>query len=259
MCRIVYVPNSGLVDEQDLLDLFGFLETTMGGDGNGLAFEHNDQVLVTKSVEIHTDDLAYMAANVGGPTLFHTRRATSGGICNELCQPFVVDNMAVAHNGMWRDWDDIAVDLILQGLLPGDRPINDSLAAAVFASKFGRYSLEVISTGVFVLMTPDGAWLHLRGGSFKFCPDLGIYASEFPKDWPASKRIGNDAIAFLSEDGPIFECGGWWQAYVSRLTQIWKDGQWVKKGDVEEALNQFPGSFQGEEEEDPIYQYNFKM
>lgn len=219
MCRIVYMPMPGLVEEQDLLDLFLYLETKQGGEGNGLAIVYQDEILAHKGISVEVDELAYQAANMGGPTLFHTRRATSGGVCDDLCQPFVIDNMAVAHNGMWRDWEDAALQLIMQDKMDGALPINDSLTAATLAARLGRYTLETIKLGVFVVMTTTGAWLHLRGGSFEFCEDLGIYASEFPKDWPKSRAIRADSIALLTEDGPDFEDGGW-RTYASKTPRI---------------------------------------
>lgn len=210
MCRIMYTPNPGLLEEEDFADLFSHLEKTMGGDGNGLATMVGGTIRTFKGIRLDIQVLARIAANANSPILFHTRRATTGGICNALCQPFVDDGMAVVHNGLWRDWAGPAMELILQGSMDADAPINDSLTAAVLASRFGRYALEAINSGVFVVMTTNGAWLHLRQGTFKYCEDLGVYASSFPKDWPTAKSFGDDAIAFLGEDGPMFECGGWW-------------------------------------------------
>lgn len=246
MCRIAYIPRPGLVEEQDLIDLFSFLEKKQGGEGNGLALVWPDNTIeAAKGLDEKPEDLAMLANYAAGPALFHTRRATSGAVCNELCQPFVIDDVAVVHNGMWKDWDSVALELILQGKMDGNAPINDSLTAAVLASKFGRYALETIYMGVFVIMKPEGAWLHLRGGSFEYCPDLGIYASEFPNDWPKTRGIRHDSIAFLAEDGPDFECGGWKTysytpgAVVVRqggVIKEWKDGKW---NDIEEEEPQY--------------------
>lgn len=210
MCRIVYAPNPGLLEAKDFADLFSHLEGTMGGDGNGLAIINGNKPMLVKGVRMDVGILARIAASASNPVLFHTRRATTGAVCNTLCQPFVDNGTALVHNGIWRDWQSPAMELILQGDLDANGPINDSLAAAALVAKYGRYTLEAINSGVFVVMTTEGAWLHLRQGVFKYCEDLDVYASDFPKDWPTPRSFGNDAIAFLGEDGPIFECGGWW-------------------------------------------------
>ena len=220
MCRIAYVPDTGTIDGRDLADLFSCLEHALGGDGNGLAFISDDTVHVAKSITLGTEFLADLAMQTSGPVLFHTRRATCGGVCDALCQPFVIDNKAFAHNGSWCGWNDVALELILRGDMDGSAPLNDSLTSAVIAAKHGRYTLETIKIGVFVIMTPGKTWLHLRGGQFRFCKSMGIYASEFPTDWPTSKPIGNDSIAMLSPDGPDFECGG----YRKKTTVIWGKG-----------------------------------
>lgn len=209
MCRIAYIPEPKKVDWNDLADLFDYLDSSQGGDGMGVATIYNGQIRVVRGLSKGIDDLALTARESEGPALFHTRRATTGPVCDYLCQPFVVDNTAIVHNGLWRDWDDVATELIIRGLLDAHYPINDSLTAAVMAAKFGRYSLEVITSGVFVGMTINGAWLHLRGGSFEWCGEDNIYASDFPKDWPSSsKKIMKDSIAILHSGGPGFEEGG---------------------------------------------------
>jgi hypothetical protein len=168
-------------------------------------------IKVFKGVKLDVKILARIAAHAEGPVLFHTRRATTGGVCNALCQPFVDDGTALVHNGVWGGWANPAMELILQGSLDANAPINDSLAAATLVANYGRYTLEAINSGVFVVMTTEGAWLHLRQGTFKYCEEMGVYASDFPKKhWPTARSFGDDAIAYLGEDGPMFECGGWW-------------------------------------------------
>ena len=210
MCRIMYAPDPSMLAEKDYADLFSYLEKGMGGDGNGLATIINGRIALFKGVSLDVKVLARIASSTDGPVLFHTRRATTGGICDALCQPFMYNGTALVHNGIWRGWDGPAMELILQGTLDGNAPINDSLVAAALAANYGRYTLEAIDTGVFVVMTAEGAWLHLRSGTFKYCEEMGVYASDFPRSWPVPRSLGDDAIAFLGEDGPTFECGGWW-------------------------------------------------
>lgn len=213
MCRIAYVPHPALLEVGDFTDLFSYLEKSVGGHGNGLATVIDGSIKVFKGVRLDVKVLANIAAHAEGPVLFHTRRATTGGICNALCQPFVGNGTALVHNGIWRDWADPAMELILQGSLDANAPINDSLTAAVLVANYGRYTLEAINSGVFVVMTTKGAWLHLRQGTFKYCEELAIYASDFPKEgWPIAKSFGDDVVAYLGGDAPVFECGGWWTA-----------------------------------------------
>lgn len=213
MCRIAYVPCPALLEIGDFTDLFSYLEKSVGGDGNGLATVIDGSIKVFKGVRLDVKVLARIAAHAEGPVLFHTRRATTGGICNALCQPFVDNGTALVHNGIWRGWDGPAMELILQGSLDANAPINDSLAAATLVANYGRYTLEAINSGVFVVMRRKGAWLHLRQGTFKYCEELGVYASDFPKTgWPIARSFGDDVVAYLGEDGPMFECGGWWTA-----------------------------------------------
>lgn len=214
MCRIAYIPEPGMLSVGDYTDLFSYLEKSMGGDGNGLTATIDGALRVFKGVRMGVEVLASIADNVNSPVLFHTRRATTGGICNALCQPFVDNGTALVHNGIWHGWANPASELILQGALDANAPINDSLAAAALVADYGRYTLEAIKSGVFVVMTTEGAWLHLRSGTFKYCEEMGVYASDFPKGWPVARSFGDDAIAFLGEDGPMFECGGWWKPRV---------------------------------------------
>jgi len=201
------MPEPGKCKYNDLADLFKHLDKAQGGDGMGLAWFNGKQIQETKGLNIDAELLAQLARGSDGPALFHTRRATCGPICDHLCQPFVIENTAVVHNGMWRDWADYAGGLALRGQLDAHRPINDSLIAAVLAATYGRYMLETIHSGVFVVMMPKATYLHLRGGSFEWCDDMGIYASDFPKGW-SSESIKNDSIATLHADRPEFEEGG---------------------------------------------------
>ena len=243
MCRIAYIPHPKELGAADLADFFAHLEKRQGGDGNGLAFTDRDGVIhAVKGVSFPTKLLAEIASKMDKPVLFHTRNGTIGGICNELCQPFVIDNMAFVHNGHWNGWDDAAMALLLSGDMDGHGPINDSLTAATLAIKRGRHSLEAIRTGVFVIMTPNEAWLHLRGGQFRFCEKLGVYASEFPNDWPASESIGDDAIARLLPDGPEFECGGYWKG---RTVVYYYGGHYQQKAAKDDDNSEWEEDNQG--------------
>jgi len=156
----------------------------------------------------------------------------------------VNNGTALAHNGMWMGWSDVGMEMVIQGLLDGNSPINDSLAAAALAANYGRYSLEAISSGVFVVMTSEGAWLHLRRGTFKWCADFGVYASDFPSDWPAPRPFGDDAIAFLGKDGPDFECGDWYKYSPRIIHGVYQPGAHIAAQQellVEELLEELEG------------------
>lgn len=183
------------------------MEKSQGGDGNGIAFLQDGTIRVAKGVQAKTDALALFASEIESPILFHTRRASSGPIVDSLCQPFMQGGIAITHNGHWGSWDEVARELIMAGHIDAHYPINDSLTAATAVAQYGRYFLETIHTGVFVIMTLNGTYLHLRGGSFEYLEDVG-YASEFPTSW-LSKTMKNDTIATLEPDGPEFEMGGW--------------------------------------------------
>lgn len=217
MCRIAYIPKPKKVPEEKLAHLFHHLDKAMGGDGVGVAYVKGGHIYTFKGCNVSPAAAAHVARESEGAALFHTRRATTGPVCDHLCQPFGINGVAVVHNGIWRDWAGTAKELLIRGQMDGGYPINDSLAAANMAANLGRYSLEVIDSGVFVVMTPTSAHLHLRSGCFEWCGDEKIYASAFPNDWPTSKKMKGDTIATLATGGPKFEDGGFSKFKIPRI------------------------------------------
>lgn len=217
MCRIAYIPSTEGLGIKVLSDLFAYLEKKQGGDGNGLAYydDADGALCYVGGVEQSSAHLASLASVCVGPVLFHTRLASSGGVMDALCQPIIQDGVAFAHNGTWHGWPSVAQELIFAGKLNANYPINDSVTAAAMAIEYGRYSLETIKAGVFVLMEDGVAKLHLRTGVFRWSRELGIYASDF-ETGVDSESIADNSIATLCPDGPEFECGGYYKASAVR-------------------------------------------
>lgn len=79
---------------------------SFGGDGNGLYIASSDKVI--KGVREMATELGVHGAKEEDFCLFHTRKASCGGVVDSLCHPFLVDGdsgkYAVMHNGHWGPW-----------------------------------------------------------------------------------------------------------------------------------------------------------
>ena len=106
MCRLALLNREAIAFlGHDLDTLLCHLEKRLGGDGNGigLLWQETGQVNVRKGLHFRARSAAgelrfavQQGANWG---IFHTRMATSGGVCARACHPFQHGRMVLAHNG----------------------------------------------------------------------------------------------------------------------------------------------------------------
>lgn len=111
MCRLALMNKSFVqqVNDIELASLFQTLDDKNGGHGMGitLAYSKNDPVTY-KGINHSAIDLAQLIyAEIDNPDLryiiFHTRLASSGEICDEMCHPFsenTLYGLTLAHNGV---------------------------------------------------------------------------------------------------------------------------------------------------------------
>jgi len=178
MCRLAYI-SKAFIGMQAWLNL---MERSNGGDGSGVAI--GDRVLkgyrmpatatgyeVTKR---HTD--ARCRKKKIQPALWHTRLASSGDLCDDLCHPFPCADGWLVHNGHWHKMHEEA-----RKAATSHRPMSDTSLFSEIVDGVG-FSTAVLE------MQPPGVWLHMlhdgrlsvwkRGGSLHFNPATGSWGSE---------------------------------------------------------------------------------
>ncbi|MDE2104739.1 MAG: hypothetical protein KGL39_46310, partial [Patescibacteria group bacterium] len=145
MCRLAYIrrPFDGM---QEWLEQ---LERSCGGDGNGVAVGNGLVKGVSLTVQQTVIEIERHAKRNHGwaHSLWHTRKTSSGGDCDQLCHPFACDNGWLAHNGHWHQM---------------------AMEAKKFRGNWSdtrMFSLLVDRTGFADAITkyePPGVWLHMR-------------------------------------------------------------------------------------------------
>lgn len=193
MCRLYFNPkpaNRGLVG---LTSQFEQLERVAGGHGNGVALLNQGRVI--KGLNKKSDDLAAAAIDDGGPMMFHTRLASIGTISDQLCQPFKVAPLIVAHNGHWWGWNDaLTAMLAARKLSYVPQHLSDSLVGALAARAWGSFVISsYIQTGVWMLAdlktTEPKVMVAVNTGDFCVNLTTGEAASQ-PVDWVKSDKVG---------------------------------------------------------------------
>lgn len=230
MCRIAYLADAKAWKEDVLAYLFASLEKSMGGSGNGLAlFKKDGTVRVVKGLEQKTDALAKVAAGKPYPILFHTRAASIGPVCDELCQPFVAGGTTLCHNGHWSDYKTVGAIMIAKETMPPvSGPISDSMIATYAAEAFGLDFLKFAS-GVFIAHKDGETYAYVNSGSFTFAEFKQgiIYASEIPEDWRKISQVysfDSGSVAKLTAEGPKMVEGAYSKYHVSKSTVYYSGG-----------------------------------
>ena len=155
MCRLAYIPRPF----DGMVDWLQRLERSCGGHGSGVAIGRT----VEKGVDLGALDTAkaYWRAAARAatkkkrimPALWHTRLASSGARCDDLCHPFECDGGWLVHNGHWG-----LMHAEAQKIDGGDdsdlMPMSDSrLFSAIVDQRGFRESIERYH--------PPGVWLHM--------------------------------------------------------------------------------------------------
>ncbi len=183
MCRLMYVPPGCSISRKRLGALCAFLESRMGGDGNGIAGvlrgEEPLSYVGAKSDAQKMGRMLWKWSQEGRHGVFHTRKRTHGEVSDANCMPFIARGTAIAHNGCWPEGGAIAT-----ACYPG---FSDSrIFAQLWAEKGAKWLLNSElgkPSGVWLLVGPNRQEARVPTGFFsdmEFDPDSRIWASEFP-------------------------------------------------------------------------------
>lgn len=211
MCRIAAVLTPQ--DPDVLASMFGRLEDSFGGHGNGIAYMAGGRVTIRKGIALAPETLGALAA-VHTPAIYHTRQASSGDITDAHCHPFAAGpGRALAHNGHWTGYHDVALTLL--GRVPLRRLVgaSDTMIAAELVALHGPRALDLVGSGVWLLLDSKGVTLRFYDGDFALWRDpdgAWQYASEVVGDVaPGFRPLRPDgpAVVRLTAAGPVIVSG----------------------------------------------------
>lgn len=156
----------------------------MNKDGGGFAWIDKSKGTVRWEKGMHVTAQFIMESiereNIQLPIIVHFRIATHGGVNNELCHPFALSaesgedldasgsdmNGVLFHNGIWSDWNSVAMKVLLNNKetrLP-EGGFSDSRIMAWLCRHLGTNYLSLIDEKVSV-MTPQGIKRFGKGWS----------------------------------------------------------------------------------------------
>jgi hypothetical protein len=172
-------------DEYPKKDMLDSAEA-LNKDGGGFSWIDSAKGTVRWEKGMHVTSQFIMDTiereNVQLPIIIHFRIATHGGVNNELCHPFAVsaennedleptgqDTEGVLfHNGVWSDWNSVAMKVLLndkETKLPSGN-FSDSRMMAWLIRHLGNNYLQLIDEKV-ALMTPNGIIRYGKGWSME--------------------------------------------------------------------------------------------
>lgn len=213
MCRLCFIPNTAKITRKQIRGLFEYLESQMGGDGNGVAAVFPNpspsRSLCYKGTDVaalKAADIAYGWHGKGAHVVFHTRISTCGKVSDANCQPFLAGPYVIAHNGMWSEGVAIAASR--------NRGESDSRAFAVMCRKHGLAFFNDNN-----LWPPTGVWLFIGkkwqrvlvpywAPEIMFDPVTAIWASAFPccSPWREAYDVDQGYHDLIREDAGPVEC-----------------------------------------------------
>ncbi len=239
MCRVAYI-QSNKIDRKLLAKLFGDLEKSAGGDGNGIGGFVDDKPFICKSAKAPVEDFAgvQIDRNWKNGFLFHTRRASVGVVNNLNCHPFMWDNTITIHNGhvdgfgvlklmMLENLDKYAAD---GWTVERVTKTTDSDILAYFIWKRGFDIVPMMDCGTVITMYSDRVRMYV--GYCLEAIQVGnewIYASEFTDEMGLAADqwliFGKASDLTVYPDGRCIINSGY---YVDGV-EIWKERQKKKK------------------------------
>ena len=169
MCRIAIIFDGGK-NKPQIKVWWKSLETTGGGQGNGFAFAEADHVEIIKSLLLTTDDIVDMLPDEK-TILFHTRKVSTGGMTDELCHPFRINNeLALVHNGTWKEYLMVRTILLNRNYTCSQLlQSSDTQIVAYLIKEYGIDILDMVNEGVWVTLGKDGdVILYYYSGQFEF-------------------------------------------------------------------------------------------
>lgn len=179
----------------------------MGGHGNGIGAITPDgqHYKLVKGCDLSVKKAARLAlkySKQGMHVLFHTRLASCGEICDELCQPFVQRTRSgyglLCHNGHWSRGAEIARyrELVTRS------PWSDS---RVMSQLLLRHNWERLmelklfpESGVILLLAPGrDRLLAIKPswqGDLQYDMETGIWCSRFPGNWKYTYEVDTGVL-----------------------------------------------------------------
>jgi predicted glutamine amidotransferase len=239
MCRLAYIPFEAEKEDTELLaTLFDFLEKSFGGHGNGIGYFVENKPWFFKGAKLETIDLANFVAEESISSIFHTRLASMGSICDGNTHPFAYNGVLTAHNGHWSDATEMAKMLIHADKFSTKnlKDMTDSEVIACLVGNYGFGATDIVDTGVILSLYNDHAKVFVKGDFEMIKTPEGkyLYASEFPRKiidtWKVKEyfKFERGSIAKLTENGPILARGGLsktvpsaWPTYNRRMNSFY--------------------------------------
>lgn len=192
MCRLAFIPGKTQISTKQLVSFFTQLQKSFGGDGNGYAAVSPDgRTVINKGIKLGCNTIAKEVSPLikqGWSIYFHTRKISVGWSSDEQCHPFAIDGEShtgvMCHNGTWSEGATLA------------KYLDTGSDTATLAYLIGELGLEELDrrklmprSGIFLLYggAPETTASHKvlnLGGSLEYCPETGVWASEFFQDWP---------------------------------------------------------------------------
>jgi len=175
VCRIAVGPL-GAFSRKHLKDAFSYLESSNGGDGNGVWINGK----VAKGLKLSASKVARLVSRQRstGMFVFHTRLRSTGRVHDDALHPVKAgDNEWLVQNGTWSTWKSYAGESGAE---------TDTLLVGELVSKHGLGILkspQLSSAGVFVHMSKDKTVTVVKRGGRPFVLHLfddgrWLYASE---------------------------------------------------------------------------------
>jgi len=204
MCRLAAFPPNFPRDEAiEILKDFEKCNT----DGTGYVYLDDGDFKVykwpnslTEVLEAIPDKFLGHMPYSNGWTLVHLRAASHGEVAYRNTHPFVINNLAFIHNGMWHEYDIARVLLQKMGVkLKGE---TDSEVAGQLFDLIGpkKFTETIQGSGVFMGLKRNGKlWVSKTSGELEFKKFEGnhkyVLASEFPV-LSKSRRVVNGWYCF---------------------------------------------------------------
>ncbi len=204
MCRLAALPPGMTAEEaMEIVKPFG-----MGNkDGTGVAYSDGGRLVIRKwplSLEEVVKGGHPLFAHMPSKswTIFHVRLATHGKVERRNTHPFVHDNMAFCHNGIYGPHKAIKEALGNKLALTSD---TDSDVGAGFLRLVGPERFvqanSGISGGVFLGLTPTGGlWASVLSGDLEYAKynDTYVLASSLPSKYKTA-TVGSGFLIFESD------------------------------------------------------------
>ncbi|AEG58987.1 class II glutamine amidotransferase [Desulforamulus ruminis] len=190
--------------------VFEFLEASMGGHGNGVAYVKKEKVYIRKGLKFPVSKASKLAFNSCAEWfIFHTRWASMGEVSNQNCHPFQYGRIVAAMNGT-----EFGLRSLSRAM--GEITDTEALVISIAASSYHLPAIEIAKRfteldSVFVgLIKQDKKYVPFASvgpalGDLQVYQDKGaiIMASELP--FVDETKVMNAIDGFYWAGGPVPE------------------------------------------------------